>query len=77
MYNQVVDLWGSADPTYTPNTLTNVFSRFSASLSSLSSPPSSTKSLTAIAMAAMYEEGLLSYDSRYCQPTDCCKHPDA
>lgn len=47
---QVVDLWGSADPSYTPNTLTNVFS--------------STKSLTAIAMAAMFEEGLLSYDSR-------------
>ena len=34
-------------------------------LYSTNTSPSSTKSLTAIAMAAMFEEGLLSYDSRY------------
>lgn len=47
---KVVDLWGSQNPAYTADTLTTVFS--------------STKSLTAIAMAALYDEGLLSYDAR-------------
>jgi len=48
---KVVDLWGSrSQASYTADTLTNVFS--------------STKSLTAIAMAALYDEGLLSYDAR-------------
>jgi len=47
---KVVDLWGSKSPSYTADTLTNVFS--------------STKSLTAIAMAALYDEGLISYDAR-------------
>jgi len=48
---KVVDLWGSQNPAYTADTLTTVFS--------------STKSLTAIAMAALYDEGLLSYDARF------------
>jgi len=47
---KVIDLWGSADPAYTPDTLTNVFS--------------STKSLTSIAMAALYDQDLLDYDAK-------------
>ena len=48
---RVVDLWGSASTSYTPHTLSTVFS--------------STKSLTAIAMAALHDEGLLNYDAKY------------
>jgi len=47
---KVVDLWGSKSSSYTADTLTTVFS--------------STKSLTAIAIAALYDEGLLTYDAR-------------
>lgn len=48
---RVVDLWCSVDDVnYTGDTLTNVFS--------------STKSLTAIAMAALQDQGLLSYDEK-------------
>jgi len=49
---QVVDLWGSiqADSKYNGDTLTNVFS--------------STKSLTAIAMAMMVDKGLINYDNK-------------
>jgi len=46
----VVDLWGSSSPDYTADTLTTVFS--------------STKSLTAIALAWLYDQGLLDYDAR-------------
>merc|ERR1711892_687459 len=48
---KVVDLWGSASiPTYSADTLTNVFS--------------STKSLTAIAMAVMQDRGLIKYGAK-------------
>ena len=48
---KVVDLWASAtSPSYTADTLTNVWS--------------STKSLTAIAMAAMQERGLINYGAK-------------
>eukprot|EP00090_Calanus_glacialis_P024125 TRINITY_DN37455_c0_g1_i1.p1 TRINITY_DN37455_c0_g1~~TRINITY_DN37455_c0_g1_i1.p1 ORF type:complete len:428 (-),score=98.05 TRINITY_DN37455_c0_g1_i1:82-1365(-) len=48
---KVVDLWGSTTlPTYTADTLTNVFS--------------STKSLTAIAMAVMQDRGLIKYGTK-------------
>ena len=48
---KVVDLWWSmSNPKYTGDTLTNVFS--------------STKSLTAIAMAALQDKGLISYDEK-------------
>jgi len=48
---KVVDLWGSRSSTsYTADTLTTVFS--------------STKSLTAIAIASLYDEGLITYDAR-------------
>jgi len=46
----VVDLWGSSSPDYTADTLTTVFS--------------STKSLTAIALAWLYDQGLLDYDAK-------------
>ena len=47
----VVDLWGySSDTSYTGDTLTNVFS--------------STKSLTAIAMAVMQDRGLIKYGAK-------------
>jgi len=48
--DKVVDLWGSSSSSYTADTLTNVFS--------------STKSLTAIAMAALHDDGHLDYDAR-------------
>jgi len=47
---KVVDLWGSPNPSYTADTLATVFS--------------STKSLTAIAMAALHDDDLLSYDAK-------------
>ena len=48
---KVVDLWWSgSNPKYTGDTLTNVFS--------------STKSLSAIAMAALQDKGLISYDEK-------------
>jgi len=48
---KVVDLWCSVtDPGYTGNTLTNVFS--------------STKSLTAIAMASLEDKGLMKYTDK-------------
>jgi len=48
---KVVDIWGSTtNPSYTADTLTTVFS--------------STKSLTAIAMAAMQDRGLVKYGSK-------------
>ena len=48
---KVVDLWWSgSNSKYTGDTLTNVFS--------------STKSLTAIAMAALQDKGLISYDEK-------------
>jgi len=47
---KVVDLWGSPNEAYSADTLTTVFS--------------STKSLTAIAMAALYDEGLIDYETR-------------
>ena len=47
----VVDLWGySSDTSYTGDTLTNVFS--------------STKSLTAISMAMLYDKGLIRYTDK-------------
>ena len=56
----VVDLWGFSLDTaaighrsYTGDTLTNVFS--------------STKSITAIAMAALVDLGLMNYSDRICQ----------
>ena len=50
----VVDLWGSTSHSnYTGDTLTNVFS--------------STKSITAIAMAALVDLGLMNYSDRICQ----------
>ena len=74
---KVVDLWGSPSQAYTADTLTTVFSRhchftwfFMANLSlhllffSLTYPYFSTKSLTAIAMASLYDEGLLDYETR-------------
>ena len=75
----MVDLWGSKSPSYTADTLTNVFSRFGSPqkraisaqqrdcfmFSLLHSLFLSTKSLTAIAMAALYDEGLISYDARF------------
>ena len=51
---RVVDLWGSVtDPAYSADTLTNVFS--------------STKSLTAIALASLHDRGLLGYNDKICQ----------
>ena len=48
---RVVDLWASlSDPTYTADTLTNVFS--------------STKSLTAIALAGLQDRGLFNYTDK-------------
>ena len=48
---KVIDLWASTtNSNYTADTLTNVFS--------------STKSLTAIAMATLYDKGILKYDSK-------------
>ena len=48
---KVVDLWWSkSNPKYTGDTLTNVFS--------------STKSLTSIALAALQDKGLISYDEK-------------
>ena len=48
---KVVDLWGSTtDKSYTADTLTTIFS--------------SSKSLTAIALAAMYDKGLIKYDAK-------------
>jgi len=49
---KVIDLWGKADENseYDGDTLTTVFS--------------STKSLTAIAMAALQDQGLISYDEK-------------
>merc|ERR1711874_198361 len=48
---KVVDLWCSvSDPNYTGDTLTNVFS--------------STKSLTAIAMASLEDKGLMKYTEK-------------
>jgi CubicO group peptidase (beta-lactamase class C family) len=48
---KVVDIWGSTTiPSYTADTLTNVFS--------------STKSLTAIAMAVMQDRGLIKYGAK-------------
>lgn len=49
---KVIDLWGSVDSNleYDGDTLTTVFS--------------STKSLTAIAMAALQDQGLISYDEK-------------
>ena len=50
----VVDLWGSTSHSnYTGDTLTNVFS--------------STKSITAIAMAALVDLGLMNYSDKICQ----------
>lgn len=49
----VVDLWGSRNPKYTADTLTTVFS--------------STKSLTAIAMAWLHDQGLLEYNAKISQ----------
>ena len=50
----VVDLWASTShSSYTGDTLTNVFS--------------STKSITAIAMAALVDLGLMNYSDRICQ----------
>ena len=50
----VVDLWGSTSHSpYTGDTLTNVFS--------------STKSITAIAMAALVDLGLINYSDKICQ----------
>merc|ERR1711953_1555610 len=50
----VVDLWASTSlPNYTGDTLTNVFS--------------STKSITAIAMAALVDLGLMNYSDKICQ----------
>merc|ERR1711892_159855 len=47
----VVDLWGfSSDPNYNGDTLTNIFS--------------STKSLTAISMAMLYDQGLIKYTDK-------------
>merc|ERR1712198_479846 len=52
MGEKVIDLWGKADENseYDGDTLTTVFS--------------STKSLTAIAMAALQDQGLISYDEK-------------
>ena len=51
---RVVDLWGSVtDPAYSADTLTNVFS--------------STKSLTAIALACLHDRGLLDYSDKISQ----------
>ena len=51
---RVVDIWGSVtDPAYSGDTLTTVFS--------------STKSLTAIALASLHDRGLLSYRDRISQ----------
>ena len=50
----VVDLWASTShSSYTGDTLTNVFS--------------STKSITAIAMAALVDLGLMNYSDKICQ----------
>ena len=51
---RVVDLWGSVTgPAYSADTLTNVFS--------------STKSLTAIALACLHDRGLLGYNDKISQ----------